>query len=255
MRDGIKGGWSDVKAKGFVSGATGKAEDVKFGIVGSVNHPQVDYSKVDYCKSAWAAEPYQSINYVSCHDDNTLDDKLKIANPNAMEADLIRMNLLSNAIVLTSQGVPFLQNGVELLRTKMGNGNSYNAPDSINEIDWSRKTTYKAVFNYYQSLIALRKAHPAFRMPSAQMIREHLQFIDTNDDLLIAYQIVGHANKDRWNNIFVVFNGSNTNKKIKLPAGKWHLAVNDDNGYIKDGKTLSGEADIARISACILYQE
>jgi pullulanase len=124
LRDGLKGGWSDVKAKGFVSAAAGNAESVKFGIVASTQHPQINYQLVNDSKAPWAGQPYQTINYVSCHDDNTLFDRLKISNPNTTEADLIRMDKLSNAAVLTSQGVAFLHSGAELLRSKQGIANS-----------------------------------------------------------------------------------------------------------------------------------
>ena len=111
------------------------AESVKFGIVASVEHPQVDYSKIDDSKAhAGAAEPYQTLNYVSCHDDNTLWDRLKISNPTASEGDLIKMDKLSNAIVLTSQGVAFLHAGEEMLRTKQGIANSFASPDSYQSI-------------------------------------------------------------------------------------------------------------------------
>lgn len=256
MRDGIKGGWSDVKSKGFVSGAPGNAESVKFGIVGSIEHPGVDYTKVNYSKAAWAAQPYQTINYVSCHDDNTLWDRLKISNPDASEADLIKMDKLSNAIVLTSQGVAFLHAGVDMLRTKQGVANSFESPDSINELDWSRKTKYKTVFDYYRGLVALRKHHPAFRMPSAQMIREHLKFIDTSDPNIIAYQIIGNANGDKWKNILVIFNGNTIDKKITIPPGNWKLAADGNNINEKGMRNIkAGDMPLPASSAYILYEQ
>ena len=256
MRDGIKGGWSDVKSKGFVSGAVGKAESVKFGIVGSTQHAQIDYNKVNYSKVPWAAEPYQSINYVSCHDDNTLFDRLKISNPDVSEVDLIKMDKLANAIVLTSQGVPFLHAGAEMLRTKQGVANSYNSPDSINQIDWSRKAKYKAVVDYYKGLIELRKNHPAFRMPSTQMIQTHLNFLDTKDPNIIAYRISGDANGDAWKNILVIFNGNTTDKKINIPTGSWTLATDGNTINEKGIKQVSaGEIAIPATSAYILYEK
>jgi len=256
LRDGVHGGWSDVKAKGFVSGNTDLAESVKFGIVASVEHPQVDYSKIDDSKAPWAAEPYQTINYVSCHDDNTLWDRLKISNPTASEADRIKMDKLSNAIVLTSQGVAFLHAGEEMLRTKQGIANSFNKPDSINQLDWSRKTKYKEVFDYYKGLVALRKRHPAFRMPSAQLIREHLKFIETGDPGIIAYQISNNANGDKWKNILVVFNGNAKDKKITVPAGNWRLAV-DGNTINENGirDVTPGEMPLPATSAYVLYEQ
>jgi pullulanase len=254
LRDAIKGGWSDVKAKGFVSGAPGNAESIKFGIVASTQHPQVDYAKVNYSKAPWAAEPYQTISYVSCHDDNTLFDRLKISNPGASEADLIKMDKLSNAIVLTSQGVAFLHAGAEMLRTKQGIANSFNSADSINQIDWSRKSKYKAVFDYYKGLIALRKNHPAFRMPSTQMIQSHLNFLDTKDPNVVAYQLSGNANGDRWKNIMLIFNGNTADKKITIPQSNWTLAA-DGNTINEQGikQVNGGELIVPATTAYVLY--
>ena len=123
-------------------------ESIKFGIVGAIQPQDIDYEAVNYSDEPWANEPWQSINYVSCHDNHTLYDKLKISLPDAEEEELIKMDKLANAIVLTSQGVPFLHAGSELLRTKHGEHNSYNLPDSINQIDWSWRQKNKAVFSY-----------------------------------------------------------------------------------------------------------
>lgn len=251
MRDGLKGGWSDVKTKGFVSGAPGNAESVKFGIVAATPHPQVNYRLVNYSKSPWAAQPYQTINYVSCHDDNTLFDRLKISNPDATEDELIRMDKLSNAVVLTSQGVSFLHSGAELLRTKQGVANSYNSPDAINQIDWSRKTKYRSVFNYYKQLVWLRRDHPAFRMPTTQMISEHLSFMDMPDPCLIAYQIKGNANGDKWKNILVVINGNAASRKVKIPQGSWTLIA--DENHINEKGIRTGIASKLDIPATALY--
>ncbi|MES2110301.1 MAG: type I pullulanase [Bacteroidota bacterium] len=254
IRDGLHGGWSNIKEKGFVSGAADKAESIKFGIVASTPNKQVDYSKVNYSKAAWAAQPYQTITYASCHDDNTLFDRLKISNPDASEADLIKMDKLANAIVLTSQGVPFLHSGAELLRTKRGVANSYNSPNSINQIDWSRKIKYKAVFEYYKGLIALRKSHPAFRMPSTKMIQDNLKFIDTGDAGVIAYSISNNANGDKWKNILVVLNGNTSAKSVKLPSGKWRLVADGEVVNQRGIKTVgTGDFEVAGTAAYVLY--
>jgi pullulanase len=254
IRDALHGPFSDVKKTGFVSGTKGNAESIKFGIVAATNNKQIDYSKVNYSKEAWAKEPYQCINYVSCHDDNTNYDRLKIGNPDADEASIIKMDKLCQAVVFTSQGVTFLQSGAELLRTKKGVANSYKSPDSINEIDWSRKTTYKAVFNFYKALISLRKNHPAFRMPSTKMIQQHLQFIETNDPLFVAYKITGNANGDKWKNILVLINGDTKSKEMKLDAGKWTL-VNDGNIINENGiRKINDQIEIPATSLLILHQ-
>jgi pullulanase len=242
LRDGLRGPFSKVTEKGFASGKKESAESVKFGIVAATPNPQIDYKKVSYSHEAWASEPYQTISYASCHDDNTLFDRLKIANPAASEAELIKMDKLSQLIVLTSQGVPFIHSGAELLRTKQGVANSYKSPDSINEIDWSRKLKYKNVFDYYRGLIALRKKHPAFRMPTAKMIGEHLRFIETQDPLLIAYRLEDHANGDEWKDILVLLNGDSSEKSFALPDGKWTIVVDgnqiNEKGIGKAGATV-----------------
>ncbi len=254
IRDGLHGPYNNVKEKGFVSGGTGWKESVKFGIVAAIQHPQINYSLVNYSKAPWAVEPSQTISYVSCHDDNTLFDRLKLGNPQATEAELIKMDLLSQTIVLTSQGVPFIHSGAEMLRTKKGIANSYNLPDSINEIDWSRKLTYRNVFNYYKSLIALRKNHPAFRMPSTKMIQQHLQFIETEDPLLIIYQLINHANDDSWKDIIVLLNGEAKTKNITLPAGNWTLVADGNTINEKGLMQMSGEVELPATSGYLLYK-
>jgi len=256
IRDGIKGGWSDMKEKGFVSGNVSMVESVKSGIIASTPNKQINYKKVNYSKEAWAAEPYQTITYVSCHDDNTLFDRLKISNPTATEADLIKMDKLANAIVLTSQGVSFLHSGAELLRTKQGIANSFNKPDSINQIDWSRKAKYKAVFDYYKALVALRKNHPAFRMPSTQMIQQNLKFLETGEPGLISYQIGNNANGDSWKNVLVIFNGNSGSKAVKIPAGNWTL-VADENTVNEEGikSGITGTITVNGTSANILFSK
>jgi pullulanase len=254
LRDGLKGGFSNVKEKGFVSGNPNSKESVMFGIVASVQHPQIDYSKVNYSKEPWAKQPYQTITYASCHDDNTLFDRLKISNPDASEADIIKMDKLANTIVLTSQGVAFLHSGAELERTKQGVANSFNSPDDINQIDWSRKIKYADVFNYYKGLVALRKDHPAFRLSSAGSIRSHLKFMDTSDPSTIAYQLTDNAGGDKWHNIIVLLNGSKDEKSFTLPAGNWTLVGDGDKIDEAGIKTISGgEVKVPGITALVLH--
>jgi pullulanase len=253
LRDGLKGSVFEEKEGGFASNRKGLKESVKFGIVASTEHPQVDYEAVNYSKAPWAAEPYQTINYVSCHDNNTLYDKLKLSNEEASEEEIVKMHKLAQTVVLTSQGVPFLHAGMEMLRTKNGVENSYNSSDEINQIDWNRKTTYKPVFDYYQGLIALRKNHPAFRMMSKDLIQKHLEFIDTVDESVLAYRIKDNANGDDWKEILVLLNGSNMNKTIDLPKGNFTLIADGqkvDESGIRSYK--NGVITIPAYSAFIL---
>jgi pullulanase len=255
LRDGVKGSVFEHEDRGFASGKPDMEESIKFGIVGATQHPEVDYAKVNYSDAPYANHPVQNINYVSCHDNHTLWDRLTNSNPEDSEADRINMHLLANTIVLTSQGIPFLHAGVELLRTKNGVENSYKSPDEINQIDWSRKANYKDVFNYYQNLISLRKAHPAFRMPDAEMMREHLSFLPAENGI-VAYQISDNANDDEWENIVVIFNANKTAQEVNIPEGEWTVALQAETIKPEGILTVSsGQVRVPRLSAMILYSE
>ncbi len=238
MRDAIKGHWSDYKQKGFVSGKKGFEESVKYGIVGSVQHPDIDYSKVNYSKEPWANTPSQTINYVSCHDNHTLYDKLHESNPNATEEQIMAMHRLANTIVLTSQGIPFLHAGVEFGRTKFGVENSYNAPDSINQIRWGLKAINHSQYVYYRNLIQMRKNHPAFRMSSTKDIQDYIKIRnDIKYDNVIAYNIAGAQLGDEWEDIFIVFNGKN--KSVTYPFnGDGYKLICDGREIDEDGLSI-----------------
>ena len=250
IRDGIKGSVFDIKDRGFASGKKGMEESVKFGIVAASNHPQVNLSKVNYSKEAYSKAPWNVITYCECHDNNTLWDKLSLSYPDASKEDITKMQQLSLTIVLTSQGIPFLHAGTEFLRNKNGVENSYNSGDSINEIDWSLKSKNIATFNLVQQLIKMRKAHPAFRMTTNELMSKNIRFDEQTAAGIIAYTINGAAIKDTWKKIFVVFNGSAEGKEINLPKGKWNIAV-DTN---KDMKISSGIVSVKKYSAVVFYQ-
>jgi len=241
LRDGVKGHYARQTEPGFASGRAGLEESVKFGIVAATAHPQLDYARVNYSQAPWATAPSQAINYVACHDDRVLWDKLTVANPGASEAELIRMDLLSNVIVFTAQGVPFLPVGDEFLRTKGGSSNSYNQPDSVNQLDWGRKATYAAVFGFYRRLIALRRAHPAFRLPTAELIRQHLEFLPGTPPGTIAYRLKDHAGGDAWENIVVVLNGNRTAAAVPVPPGSYKVVLRGDQ--------LDGSSGLGRVEA------
>jgi pullulanase len=228
LRDGVKGHYAHQAEPGFASGQPGLEESVRFGIVAATAHPQLDYRRVNYSQAPWAASPAQCINYVACHDDRLLWDKLVAANPGATETELIKMDLLSNTIVFTSQGIPFLPVGDEFLRTKGGAHNSYNLPDSLNQLDWSRKARYQSVYNFYRRLIALRRAHPAFRLPTQELIQQHLEFLPGLPANIIGYRLHHHAGGDAWNTILVLFNGNRTDTAVPIPAGSYTVVLRGD---------------------------
>ena len=256
IRDALRGPFSDDKQASFLGGIAGFEESIKAGIAGMIAHPQVDYTKVNYTKEPWANEPTQMIAYVSCHDDMCLVDRLKASIPEAaydME-EVIRLDQLAQTVVFTSQGIPFMLSGEEMLRDKKGVHNSFNSPDEINHLDWNNLKKYPQVFAYYKGLIQMRKAHPAFRLGSAELVRKHLEFLPTQQDCLVAFRLKNHAGGDKWNNIYVVLNGNTDLQSVNIPKGKYTIVAN--NGVINEagiGEMEGGEVMIDAQTALILH--
>jgi len=257
LRDAVKGHYTDAADRGFATGKPGLEETVKIGIVAATAHPQVDYSKGNNSKFAYAKSPEMIVNYVSCHDDLCLTDKLKKSMAGESEDNMLNAAKLAQTIVFTSQGTPFMFAGEEVFRDKKGVHNSYKSPDSINAIDWSNKAKYKDLFEYYQNLIKLRKEHPAFRMTSAEDIARHLVFdkIDSKKTPnLISYSLKDNANGDDWKEIKVIFNGASNPQTVNVKKGKWVIVAKDGKFTDPAETTLfnGGKVELAPYSALIL---
>lgn len=241
IRDTIKGSVFYDDHLGFVNGGAHLENALRYGITGAVAHPQVDYDA--YGSKPWAKEPGQSINYVSCHDNYTLWDKLSVSCPEASEEKKKAMNRLCAAIVFTSQGVPFIQAGEEFLRSKplpekKGFAeNSYNMPDAVNSIKWDNIHEYPDMIAYYKGLMALRKAHPVFRMQSEAEMTQNLCFLSDTPENVVAYLLKGKGADDTPENILVIFNGNDEEILYNLPEGKWKILV-DDKTAGADGKKI-----------------
>ncbi len=252
IRDALRGPFDDDKKSAWLDKGV-ETESLKFGIVGAIAHPQVDMSKVNYSKTPWATEPTQMMSYVSCHDDMCLVDRLKASIPGITDEELIRLDLLAQTAVFTSQGVPFMLSGEELLRSKKGVHNSFESPDSINQLDWQNLQRYPQVFKYYQDLIALRKHHPAFRLGDAHLVRKHLEFLDAPKGV-VAFRLKDYAGRDDWRNIVVILNANREQVCVDLPEALYTIVC--QNGEINEASTnlLSGsQALVAPQSAMILH--
>ncbi len=219
IRDALRGPFDNDTKPGILGGSPNMEESLKFGIVGCISHPQVDMSKVNYSKTPWAAEPTQMMSYVSCHDDMCLVDRLKASVPGITQDELIRLDLLAQTAVFTSQGVPFILSGEEMLRDKKGVHNSYNSPDSINHLDWSNLEKYPQVFEYYKNLIQLRKRYPHFRLGSADLVRKSVQFLDAPKGV-VAYRIEA-TRGCIVDYVIVVLNFTRQEQRIAIPEGKY----------------------------------
>lgn len=256
FRDALKGNHGSKKSIGFISGLGLNEESVKLGIVGGINHYQINFEYIQDLDHAWFSEPVQCVNYVSCHDNYTLWDKLKMSLPKVKNNELARRVKLAGAIVLTSQGIPFLHAGVEFCRTKSGHGNSYKSLDSVNQIDWDRKKEYYDVFEYYRKIIQLRKNHPAFRIPTALEINEKLNFCTQYKVGVVSYCIDGKLSGDTWKKIVVIFNGNNEKVTLPLPEGNYHVIASADNINEKGlGVSVSAEVTAEPISMLLLVAE
>ena len=253
IRDALRGPFSDDTVTGWIGGKSGEAESLKFGIVGAIQHPQIDMTKVNYSKEPWALEPTQMISYVSCHDDMCLVDRLKASIPGITEEELIRLDLLAQTAVFTSQGVPFMLSGEELLRDKKGVHNSFESPDSINQLDWTNKTKYPQVFAYYKNLIALRQHHPAFRLGNADLVRKHLEFLDAPAGV-VAYRLKNYAGRDDWRDIIVILNANKSDMEVAIPNGDYTIVCSDGCINEQGMGILQGEkAIVSPQSALILH--
>ena len=252
IRDALRGPFSDDTKAAWLALGT-ESESVKFGIAGAIAHPQVDMTKVNYAKEPWALEPTQMMSYVSCHDDMCLVDRLKSSVPGITTDELIRLDLLAQTAVFTSQGVPFMLSGEELLRDKKGVHNSFESPDDINQLDWSNKTKYPQVFDYYKNLIALRKHHPAFRLGNADLVRKHLEFLDAPAGT-IAYRLKNYAGRDDWRDIIVILNANKAATEVNIPDGSYTIVC--QNGVINEqgiGETTGCKVSVSPQSALIIH--
>ena len=271
MRDALRGPFSDDHKGALLAGIPGEEVSLKFGIVGGIAHPQVDMTKVNYDKKPWTNNPTEQISYVSCHDDMCLVDRLKASIPSLTDknipekertAELIRIDQLAQTAVFTSQGVPFILSGEEMLRDKKGVHNSYNSPDSINHLDWNNLQRYPQLFAYYKNLIQLRKNHPAFRLATGDKVRQHLEFLpavnskDVKQDCLVGFLLKDLQGIDAWKTIVVIYNFNKEAKEMAIPEGNYTIAC--CNGTIDEaglGEVSGKEVLVDGQSALILFQK
>ena len=245
FRDALKGPWYNTDP-GYVQ--TGKnASKVKLGIKGSID----DFTEY----------PFESINYVAVHDGRTLWDQLQAStkDSNFTKDELIAMDKLAAAILFTSQGVPFIQGGQEMLRTKFDSNNSYNQPDEINKIRWHWKKDNQDVFDYYKGLIELRNNHPIFRKTDPKDIEKNIHFLDYigsfSPNTTVSYSLAKGNSKDSWNKVLVFINPNREKVKFRMFAGEWNIVVNKKNAGINTLNKYSGKTiEVPPISCLILRQ-
>ena len=242
LRDQLRGSIFDNTAPGYVSGAVLSRKGLEDSFMGM---PQ------------WAAEPRQCINYVSCHDNNTLFDRIALAVPESPLGDRVKMSRLAGAFTILSQGVPFLQAGEELLRTKPAkkgkfDGNSYKSPDSVNSLKWDTlaEENYRLTRDYYRGLIAFRKAHPGLRLTTRSQVFKNVHPISCPNSHTLAFVV-----DEPEGRIFLAFNADSHAVSLNLPEGKWHPCIQEAKAGTESMGDVGGSITVAPISALVLVQK
>ena len=251
IRNALRG-TLDLSQGGFIHGVAGNKEALKFGIVGGIIHPEVNHSE-----AAWCQSPRQHISYVTCHDDHNLRDRLEHLSPNALESELIQMVRLAQMGVFTSQGIPFIFCGEEMYRSKLGEKNTYNLPDKYNAIDWSLKSQYADLVAFHRGLIAMRKAHPAFSLGEAVAVRNHLRFIESDNEAAVGFVLYDLKGIDSAESIVVLMNGSREAVEFDIPKATYKWIYDGENISSRGIGRLdasSGKIVVAPISGIILAQ-
>ena len=256
FRDSLRGPFGNDGLGAFLAGLEGHEAGIRFGLAGGVEHPQVNDGAAHKVPKFWALQPTQFISYVSCHDDMCLADRLKATMPDASPAVRTALHKLAETAVLTSQGVPFIFAGDEVMRDKSGVHNSYNSPDSINAIRWELKAKNREVFDYVCGLIDMRRHHPAFRLGDADRVRECLEFLPVKEANVVAFRLKGAPAGDTWQDITVILNARSRSTAIDLPEGTWQVVARD--GRIDARRGLGtmpgGQVSVGPRSALILHR-
>jgi len=242
-RDAVKGSLMDLAARGFVNGGG------------------IHAHKLHHCLTGWAGDygafqtPYQTITYLSCHDDWTLWDKLvstmdEKKRYTGSEPQILRANRLAAAINFCCQGRPFFLAGEEFGRTKGGIKNSYNAKSEVNQLDWERAWKHRELVDYYRGLIALRMQLPGLQDKSEHAAKRVLWVEELAEDCVMACV----DNKGgKWGRILMIFNCSDRDGNAKLPEGSWQILADGENTFRwQEESAVSEKICVAEHSAMIL---
>ena len=226
--------------RGFASGNTASRDAVRYGLVACPD---------------WSGEPMQHVSYITCHDNYCLRDRIEVAAAEETEATKLRMNKLAQTAVMVSQGMTFFYGGEELFRTKQGVENSYQSPDSINVIEWTNKQTYSDLYAYYREIIKIRRQHKGFRLGTAELVKNHVEFPETNNEGLIIYRIKDLQGIDTAASLIVLLNGTAEAMEVEVPQANYTVLAQDAQANANGMGTIeAGKVQVAPYSATILAE-
>ena len=244
LRDGIKGSTFG-GGVGFVQNGSSRSS-IKTGFLG-----QSDSS------SGWASAPTQCVSYASCHDNLALYDKLVDSVYNNgkyrdRDENLVAMNKLSAAIVMTSQGIPFFLGGEEFARSKDGDENSYASSREENMLDWKSIEKYSDLIEYYRGLLRIRENFAALSDCTA-MTANNIESLENMPSGVCAYKI-HNTESGKWKLMTVIFNGGSDAQNISL-EDEWVQIANEETAGLRDLGTVSGNISVKPHSAAILIDK
>jgi len=250
----LRGSPLDSTDTGFIQGRPDLEEFVRYGIVGGIRHPQVNAAGSPGFTVNYATSPKEVIQYTSSSMGFTLFDQLNAGRKETMQ-QVMRRNKLANSMVMTSQGIPFVFSGEELMRSRGGVANTAMTPDSISRVDWKNKTYYNDVYEFYRGMVELRKLHPAFRMASATQIQKNLRFLNAPEKCVVAYILEPQSNGDSWKSILVIHNSNDHPVTVRVPAGKWTSVVQDGKVDLLGISEFNEEqASVPPVSTLVAFQ-
>ena len=247
LRNALRGSVFDNDQPGFISGAAGMEGTLRQCFLG---------------RSFWCKYPSQSVNYASCHDNMSLFDKITQSTPGLDRSTRAAMNRLAAAVYMTCQGVPFLQAGEELLRSKplpdgSFDSNSYRSPDSVNSIKWKdlSQPECRQTLAYYRGLIAFRKAHPVLRLRKAKDASYYVVPVSGLQRNVLAFHLLAGAEGEPSEGLYIVFNGNPTPQQAPLPPGTWSVHVDHLRAGTEPLSTARKRIKLPPFSAMMLVKE
>ena len=238
IRDGLKGSVFNAKEQGYISGNVTNtvAQQIIFGLTGGRKN----------LAASWHVENNAVINYMACHDNHTLYDRLLASNGDDPEEERLKMNRFGASIIMIGRGVPFFLAGEEMLRSKGGDSNSYKSSDEVNNIRWDDLTPGSEVMNmrdFYRALIALRKANGFItadgEIECDVVMGGAIEVRWTQDEKLIAWALINPG----------------ADREVVLPEGNWKALLYNETVDPDGTQTLSGTVEIGSRTVLLVRAE
>lgn len=245
FRDNIKGHTFNHQERGLALGNFSYANIGKELLAGS--------SGLNEGETFMFFQPSQSINYIECHDNHTLWDRMQLSNSDESEEIRQKRQLIATAMVIFSQGIPFLHAGQEFFRTKKGIENSYNVSDDINAINWHEVKQHQWSIDLIKGYIQIRKIHGAFRFSNSLLVKKHLRIFQHHHSV-IEYTLKNVKDYGPWDEIHVFFNIQNRKVELPIVTKGFYMIANLSKSGIEPFAEVGNELIIEPLSTTIIVK-